>query len=119
MGSRFFGSSAKIVVGPRRPLRRSITPGTLNRTEQPVLPLGETGDSSRLQVRICRPSGLPAKKKIPWGGLALCSTSGRVEVSPTQPQRSKQVRKDHLPEQSAIHAELDVIFVSLELSRSI
>jgi hypothetical protein len=79
----FFGSSAKKMVGPRRPLRRSITPGTLKRTEQPTLPLRETEDSLGRQVRIRRPSGRPTKEKaarsLRTGSIRCCMAGSGVE----------------------------------------
>lgn len=67
------------MVGPRRPLRRSITPGTLKRTEQPILPLRETGDGLGRQVRMRRPSGRPISKKAARSlrtGFVRCCMAG-------------------------------------------
>ena len=71
------------MVGPRRPLRRSITPGTLKRTEQPTLPLRETEDSLGRQMRIRRPSGRPTKEKaarsLRTGSIRCCMAGSGVE----------------------------------------
>jgi hypothetical protein len=71
------------MVGPHRPLRRSITPGTMKGTEQPTLPLRETEDSLGIQVRIRRPSGRPTKEKaarsLRTGSIRCCMAGSGVE----------------------------------------
>lgn len=48
----------KKMVGPRRPLRRFLTPGTLKRSENPTLPDGEFTTAASMSappVKACHP----------------------------------------------------------------